>query len=63
MTEESKSNSWRISYQNQIDYYESQQAALVAVDLIMSRCEGEIWHGDAHLYLSHQEGKTVDYLR
>jgi hypothetical protein len=60
MTEESKSNSWWVSYQNQIDYYESQQVALVAIDLIMSRCEGEIWHGDSHLYLSHQQGETID---
>jgi hypothetical protein len=60
MTKESKSNSWRISYQNQIDYYESQQAALVAIDLIMSRYEGEIWHVDSQLYLSHQQEETVD---
>ena len=57
---ESKSNNWRVSYQDRKEYYESQQAALVVVDLIISSCESGIWDENSYLYLSHERGETVD---
>ena len=57
---ESKSNNWRISYQDRKEYYESQEAAIVAVDLIISSCESGIWGENSYLYLSHERGETVD---
>lgn len=57
---ESKSNNWRIKYQDRHEYYESQQAALVAVDSIVSSCESGIWDGDSDLYLSCEQEETVD---
>jgi hypothetical protein len=57
---ESKSNNWRISYQDRIEYYESQEAAIVAANLIISSCESGIWCGKSYFFLSHQEGGDVD---
>jgi hypothetical protein len=57
---ELKYKNWHIDYEKQIKYYESQQAALIALDLIISSYESGIWSGDSHLYLWHQEGETVD---
>ena len=57
---ESKRKSWHIDYRKQIKYYESQQAALIGLDLIRSSYESGIWSGDSHLYLWHQEGEIVD---
>jgi hypothetical protein len=51
--QESKSNNWRISYGDRTECYESQQAAIVAVDLIISSCDSGIWDGSSNLYLSH----------
>jgi hypothetical protein len=59
-TKESTCKSWHIDYKKQIKYYGSQQAALIALDLIISSYESGIWSGDSHLYLWHQEGETVD---
>ena len=57
---ESKSNNWRISYQDCNEYYDSQEAATVAVDLIISSYESGIWEGNYYLLLSHERGDTVD---
>ncbi len=57
---DSKIKSWRINYQDQIEYYESQAAAIVAADLIISSCEGGIWCGKSYFFLSHEEGDAVD---
>lgn len=56
----SKSNNWRVSYRGRQEDYESQQAALVAVDLIISSCESGIWDENSYLYLSYERGKNVD---
>lgn len=57
---ESKSNNWRISYRDRKECYESQQAALVAVETIISSCESGFWEGNANLYLSHDSaGQTL----
>lgn len=65
---DSKIKTWRIKYRDRIECYESQQAAIVAVDLIISSCEGGFWDGNSNLYLSHdsagqtlrERGETVD---
>ncbi|PSB44621.1 hypothetical protein [Chamaesiphon polymorphus] len=65
---ESKIKNWRINYRDRKEYYESQQAALDAVDLIISSCESGIWDENSHLYLSYdsagrtlrERGETVD---
>ena len=57
---ESKSNNWRISYQDRKEYYESQAAAIIEVDLIISSCENGIWGENSYLYLSHERGEVVD---
>jgi hypothetical protein len=59
-SKESKCKSWHIDYEKQIKYYESQQAALIALDLIISSYESGIWSGNSHLYLWHQEGEAVN---
>jgi hypothetical protein len=62
MSEEkdSKSTNWRINYQDRKEYYESQQAAIDAVDIIISSCESGIWDENSNLYLSYDRGETVD---
>ena len=57
---DSKSKNWRVSYQDSKEYYESQQAALVAADLIISSCESGIWAENSYLYLSHEQGEAID---
>jgi hypothetical protein len=57
---DSKIKNWRINYQDQIEYYESQAAAIVAADLIISSCESGVWCGKSYLFLSHEEGDAVD---
>jgi hypothetical protein len=57
---ESKIKNWRINYRDRKEYYESQQAALDAVDLIISSCESGIWDENSNLYLSYDRGETVD---
>jgi hypothetical protein len=57
---DSKIKNWRINYQDRIEYYESQAAAMVAVDLIISSCETGIWGGKSYLFLSHEEGDAID---
>jgi hypothetical protein len=57
---DSKIKNWRINYRDRKEYYESQQAALDAVDLIISSCESGIWDENSYLYLSYERGETVD---
>ncbi len=57
---DSKINNWRINYQDRTEYYESQAAAMVAADLIISSCESGIWDGKSYFILSHEEGDAVD---
>jgi hypothetical protein len=57
---DSKSTNWRVNYRDRKEYYESQQAALAAVDLIISSYESGIWAENSNLYLSYDRGETVD---
>ena len=56
----SKPANWYVSYQDNREYYESQQAVLVAVDLIISSCESGIWCENSYLFLGHLQEETVD---
>jgi hypothetical protein len=56
----SKPANWYVSYQDKRDYYESQQAVIVAVDLIISSCESGIWCGDSSLFLSYLQKGDLD---
>jgi hypothetical protein len=57
----SKSKSWYTYYQDRLEYYDSQQAALDAVDSIVASYEGWIWSSDTYLCLSYEQGVFVDY--
>ena len=57
---DSKIKSWRINYQDRIEYYESQAAAMVAADLIISSCESGTWGEKSYLFLSREEGDAID---
>jgi hypothetical protein len=57
---ESKIKNWRINYRDRKEYYESQQAALDAVDLIISSCESGIWDENSNLYLSYDREEATD---
>ena len=53
----SKPANWYVSCQDNREYYESQQAVIVAVDSIVSSCESGIWCKDFYLFLGYlQEG-------
>jgi hypothetical protein len=57
---DSNIKNWRINYRDRTECYESQQAAIVAVDLIISSCDSGIWDGSSNLYLSHNSaGRTL----
>ena len=57
----SKSKSWSIYYQNSFEYYESQQAALAALDSIVASYDSGIWNDrDSYLTLNYEQGVTVD---
>jgi hypothetical protein len=57
----SKSKSWRIYYQDSFEYYESQQAALAALDSIIASYDNGIWSDrDSYLTLSYEQGVAVD---
>jgi hypothetical protein len=57
----SKSKSWSIYYQNSFEYYESQQAALTALDSIVASYDSGIWSDrDSYLTLNYEQGVTVD---
>ncbi len=57
----SKSKSWYTYYQDRLEYYDSQQAALDTVDSIVASYEGGIWSSDTYLCLSYEQGVFVDY--
>jgi hypothetical protein len=57
----SKSTSWYTYHQSHTEYYESQQAALVAVNLIISGYEKGIWERlDYYVYIGYEQEETVD---
>jgi hypothetical protein len=62
MSERTDSNikNWRINYRDRTECYESQQAAIVAADLIISSCESGFWEGNSNLYLSRDLGEATD---
>jgi hypothetical protein len=57
---DSKLKNWRINYRDRTECYDSQQAAIVAADLIISGCESGFWDGNYNLYLSHDRGESID---
>jgi hypothetical protein len=55
------STNWYVHHQDQMEWYESQAAALDAVDLFVSSYENGIWSDKkAYLSLGHADGETVD---
>jgi hypothetical protein len=57
----STSKSWHTYYQDRLEYYDSQEAALAAVDSIVASYEGGIWsERDSYLSLSYEQGVAVD---
>ncbi|WP_373539772.1 hypothetical protein [Chamaesiphon sp.] len=57
---DSKIKNWRINYRDRTECYDSQQAAIVAADLIISSCESGFWGGNSNLYLSRDFGEATD---
>ena len=51
---------WYISHQDRIEYYDSQQTALIAVDSILASYESGIWSDKSYFLLGHQDRETVD---
>ncbi|MCY7337776.1 MAG: hypothetical protein LH613_16445 [Chamaesiphon sp.] len=51
---------WYISHQDRIEYYDSQQAALIAVDSILASYESGIWSDKSYFFLGYQDRETVD---
>ena len=55
------SANWYVHHQNQMEWYESQEAAIDAVDLFISSYEDGIWSGEkSYFSLGHADGETVD---
>lgn len=55
------SANWYVHHQNQMEWYESQEAAIDAVDLFMSGYEDGIWSDEkSYFSLGHADGETVD---
>ena len=55
------SANWYVHHQNQMEWYESQEAAIDAVDLFMSGYENGIWSDKTSYFsLGHADGETVD---
>jgi hypothetical protein len=55
------SANWYVHHQNQMEWYESQEAAIDAVDLFMSSYEDGIWSDEkSYFSLGHADGETVD---
>jgi hypothetical protein len=57
---DSKLKNWRINYRDRTECYDSQQAAIVAADQIISSCESGFWEGNSNLYLSHDREEATD---
>jgi hypothetical protein len=51
---------WYISHQDRIEHYDSQQAALLAIDSILASYESGIWSDKSYFFLGHQDRETVD---
>jgi hypothetical protein len=61
MSKKQVSSQWYVYYQGQIAYYKSQEAALVATDLIIASCENGIWDWqESRIYLSQLESETIN---
>ena len=57
----SKSTNWYVYHQKQIKYYESQQAALVAIGLIIPNCENGIWERSEYsISMGYEREEIVD---
>ncbi|NJR32813.1 MAG: hypothetical protein HC778_08450 [Chamaesiphon sp. CSU_1_12] len=55
------STNWYVHHQDRMEWYESQEAALDAVDLFVSSYENGIWNDKiSYLSLGHADGETVD---
>ncbi len=58
---DSKPTNWYVYHQDRIKYYKSQQAALVAVDLIIPNCENGIWDRDEYyISMGYEREEIVD---
>jgi hypothetical protein len=56
------STNWYVHHQDQMEWYESQEAALDAVDLFVSSYENGIWNDKkSYLSLGHADGETIDH--
>ena len=55
------STNWYVHHQDRMEWYESQEAAIDAVDLLVSSYENGIWNDrKSYLSLGHADGETVD---
>ncbi len=55
------STNWYVHHQDQMEWYESQEAALDAVDLFVASYENGIWNDrKSYLSLGHADGVAVD---
>jgi hypothetical protein len=55
------STTWYVHHQDQMEWYESQEAALDAVDLFIASYDNGIWNDrKSYLSLGHADGETVD---
>jgi hypothetical protein len=55
------STNWYVHHQDRMEWYESQAAAIDAVDLFIASYEHGIWNDTtAYLSLGHADGETVD---
>jgi hypothetical protein len=56
-----KWNKWYVHHQDRMEYYESQQAAILAVNLIIPSYENGIWdRNESHLYIGYDREEIVD---
>jgi hypothetical protein len=56
-----KWNKWYVHHQDRMEYYESQQAAIGAVNLIIPSYENGIWdRNESHLNIGYDQGEMVD---
>jgi hypothetical protein len=61
MSKKKVPTNWWVYYQGTGQWYESQEAALVAIDLIITSCEHGIWDWqESRIYLDHEKGETVN---
>jgi hypothetical protein len=53
-------NKWYTNHQSQIEYYESQQAAIVALSLIIPSYANGIWdRNESYLYIGYDSKEIV----